>query len=802
MQRTLFTHSMSSHTGHTYLEQQYTLRACNRDYRSQAKPHNVYNWSPELDGCKQHGKIAPLTTFDNTFGHCNDGTTMVFSPCHHDTLSSWMQYIDDHVHRSLNSGYAWQLKSVYPVQMTPSTTASTKYPSDVIKCINAQIKHMHNPISVYSVNAYIESRLHNIKDDHVFKIPSQSTLMTGILGGINNNTTVEMGFDEPDGVKNEHKRAYTHDMVGFICCGHTAHSEDAGKSRRMTSFTRVRVISHGVLANTFSAQCGNISSSGIWYVYCMGSTFSTDLSGIICLVDAMNRQLRDYGKSQFNYPHNYAMSVPPTYVVYYAEKILAISISSGVVVRLMPDGMVMDSAMYHHQPVNPIVTHCKMPPSGIESIMYRYSAFFLLCPYLQDDRPPRTLLASGQTVQAVCFPWAPATAKVAPCHSSKPLVTTQFMRHIQYDQQDNDDAIWDILPGEDMMVCFANMSLNYDDSMIVSSRFADYGGFETLSICTYRLFANDVIPNVGDEVCSKRFPWWKMPCSQHCICNNPKRSAQNASSSICRVISDPRVPTAIVTESTIADNGEHQVRVMSHAQLMTGDKISTTHGQKGIVTLMPVEDLPVIIMPDGTTMVADIYMAVSSITSRQTVGQILESSSAYCAARDAHTDMIADDTDMEPIECKYLLDGGTGQIMTGVTPAGNRVVLKASVGIIRVFNQTQLTRERHHLTHLTEGKYSLGTASGRTAGGGVATSEMDFHAMFSSGMTGCAQELLNRGNVVRVGVCLQCKHIQVLCDCDSKSKCVPVRLSYDVVIFDILSACANGSANTYDVQHV
>ncbi|RKF53224.1 hypothetical protein GcM3_220016 [Golovinomyces cichoracearum] len=93
---------------------------------------------------------------------------------------------------------------------------------------------------------------------------------------------------------------------------------------------------------------------------------------------------------------------------------------------------------------------------------------------------------------------------------------------------------------------------------------------------------------------------------------------------------------------------------------------------------------------------------------------------------------------------------------------------------------------------------SLGTSSGRAAGGGVPTSETDFHAMFSSGMIGCAQELLNRGNVVRVMVCTVCKHIQVLCDCGSENNCDQVRLSYD----NVISACVNKPAITYELEHV
>jgi hypothetical protein len=57
-----------------------------------------------------------------------------------------------------------------------------------------------------------------------------------------------------------------------------------------------------------------------------------------------------------------------------------------------------------------------------------------------------------------------------------------------------------------------------------------------------------------------------------------------------------------------------------------------------------------------------------------------------------------------------------------------------------------MIRERHYLTHRAEGKYSIGIRLGRAGSRGEAISEMDFHAMYLSGLLGCVQELLERGN--------------------------------------------------------
>lgn len=204
--------------------------------------------------------------------------------------------------------------------------------------------------------------------------------------------------------------------------------------------------------------------------------------------------------------------------------------------------------------------------------------------------------------------------------------------------------------------------------------------------------------------------------------------------------------------SSLAENGERQVKVRSYSQLLTGDKISTTHGQKGVVRIMDQGDLPIIV-DKGCNMVTDLYMAVSSVTSRQTLGQVFESTAGIKVLKEGIRNFVPDPNSGEVNQYKFLIEDITGLVMTYIDDNKKRHILKASYGCTRVFNQTQLTRERHHLTHNTEGKHSLSTSSGRAAGGGVATSEMDLHAMYASGPLNCSQEILDRGNKVRVMVC-------------------------------------------------
>lgn len=101
-------------------------------------------------------------------------------------------------------------------------------------------------------------------------------------------------------------------------------------------------------------------------------------------------------------------------------------------------------------------------------------------------------------------------------HSSKLLVAIRFFRRIERDRESNDDAIWDIYPGECMTVCYHNRPLNYEDSMMVSSTFADMGGFSTLCLCTFRVSENEKLPTIGKRLCGKEYQWRKEDCTPAC----------------------------------------------------------------------------------------------------------------------------------------------------------------------------------------------------------------------------------------------------------------------------------------------
>lgn len=789
----LFVLPKDSHTGLSFLSTQYTLRACNRDYRNECGAYTETGLSPEFDCNKVPGKIAPLRSFDNIQGHWIDGSTRVFPPEEYLDLKSFITALHTALEKSSRNSRLWDLDGTVLITKRGLNTHTNKYTKDFVYVSKIQHLDAYNPISVHSAQAYVESCDKRGRENSLYTFPGQSTIVTGPHGGLHDNQALEMGFEEDEDTKDLEKRTYNPDHVGFICAGHTDHSGNAGKSRRITSYTRVRIPSRNTL-DLFVDIADSVVGGGDWIVYCMGFTFRTNIDGIWSMVYRMSDYSKTYFHNQFVDYTAPPMVCPPTYMIYEHYRILYISISPGVLIRSLPDDSMIDWSMMYQQKQNSIIEHPLIPLNGFESIKYKYSTFFMMTPFGDHDRPPRTLFASGQTTQGIFFPWSPATARVSPLHASRPIVATRFVRDVEHDQSINPEAIWDIFPGEDIVVCYMNTILNYDDSMIISSKFADMGAFSTVSICTYRISESELIAEVGEKLCGKKYKWWKMDCTNSCICKSKSGSKQ-----IC---TSGRVPSAKVHEVIRTEDGHISIKVLSFSQILTGDKVSTMHGQKGVVRIVPQEDLPIIVMEDESSFTADIYIAVGSIISRQTSGQIYESASGWRGARDGILQTVDDVIDPSSDHCDYIVNPRNGTIVMRQMPSGTVEPIRATVGITRVINQTQMTREKHHLTHRPEGKYSTGTRSGRADGGGVALSEMDFHAMYSSGLYGCAEELHNRGNASLIPICKVCHAIAPLHDCGLDSEMAMVSMPFDLCVYDQISAAVNGSCNRYTIEHI
>jgi hypothetical protein len=801
-----------SHSGDTLLATQFTQRAINRDYRTETGKYADSEYPPELDGSTRMSKIPPMMTFENFYGHFapysdpskdeserKELVTRVFAPTEHVTYALWRKYITSMCIASINKScrdekdrYCWDVSGTEMISMPTILSSSSPYPELYKRYVRTQQKAQNRPLSVHTVQAWLESSRKRGKTSSLFSMVSVSTTMTSIAGGINNNCTIEMGFKEKEGTKDLDKRAYDMKYFGTVCIGSTPHNADAGKVRRLVSDSRARVLSCMPLWS-LDESLTDQERTRDWCVHCMGSVFLSSLEFVKVLVQSMKDGLRLYYESQFNYPNHYYLPVPPTFIVYHKSKILDISIAPGVVVSNTGNKEMMDSSMISLQKAGKIVSPPKIEVEGADAVGNTRNPYYLFFTYPNEDQQPRPIFANSQTVQCQGLPWGPANARISPNHVSNPLIGTKFARMVELDHVNNDEAIWDKEPGEDVVVCFMALPDNYEDSIIISQRFADMGGFSSTSVVPVRLREKDLVPEVGEIVCGKKYKWWKVDCTPSCVCKKKKLFNTNC-------ITVGRIATGRVQSVSRTEDGGISVQILSFSQVTDGDKLGSKHGQKGLVKIWPVLDLPIIVMGKGDSFTADVYMSPASIIARQTHGMVYESGASWRAARDGKCGMNAlyDMNDIETEECKMVLDPHTGIPISRRTGDGKKLEpIVATVGMIRMIIQTQTTREKHHMTHGVEGKRSLNVIPGRGHGGGVSRSEMAAHVAYGTGAIAPLEEMCLRENTISEYTCRKCFRIWTLCHCDTDEGWEKTRMRNGMREMDFISVCLDGTAATY-----
>ncbi|KAL5866327.1 hypothetical protein ACKVWL_011530, partial [Pyricularia oryzae] len=325
-----------------------------------------------------------------------------------------------------------------------------------------------------------------------------------------------------------------------------------------------------------------------------------------------------------------------------------------------------------------------------------------------------------------------------------------FKDHCIMEDQESNDDVGSYLPGENMCVLYHNMPLTYEDSVVVSSKYRDM---------------------------------------------------EYVSSS--KVINVSSAPTGTVVSSHILKSGERSVRVRSFEQFQTGNKIATGHGQKGVATVIPFCEMPVVKTSDGCTIIPDMVMSVSSIIMRQTPGQFYEGSAAMSVLRGDTSNRIVEVCDTFGMcEDFQVMDSRTGKLYRSLVTkhVGNSPGFentRATVGYVRVYNMTQNTREKHFTSHSRPGKFSLRTPVRRSRGGGVAWGEMEVQACVAAGLSMCVEELRKRGDEIVVLVCTVCQRLRLLHSCTNDTDFVEVSLPYDTVVLDCVNRIVHNTTFKY-----
>ena len=98
------------------------------------------------------------------------------------------------------------------------------------------------------------------------------------------------------------------------------------------------------------------------------------------------------------------------------------------------------------------------------------------------------------------------------------------------------------------------------------------------------------------------------------------------------------------------------------------------------------ENLPIVGTKNGPQFRADIYIAVESIVSRQTNGQVCEATQGLQRAQTGILAVVGDFCDTSSEDYKYLMDGVAAQIIQRELPGGIVEHVPVTVGATRVIN--------------------------------------------------------------------------------------------------------------------
>lgn len=787
-----------------------TLRLANEQYMKNGGCKYTGRKPAEFDGCATKGCVSPLRRFDNVMGHFATRTdnlkkSMTMCICLEPEILHSMIEMSQSLNRdltaSLNKGRLWSLARTnvcYSYDNEHWVYGPVVLPDIVRTALGLIATSFKPPLSFHSYHAYLESTEFKdvTKSYGVYCEPLETTAIPGMMGTAHNCQIVDLAQEaEGDTADISLREEYLEGYDGFLCAGHTAHSLEAGRVRRVCMGTYIRIFGSNIVDKLVRgleiADKYNIGSRD-YLLFCMGKMIMCNIRCIIALRNFFNSAAGSECQT-------------PLITINTTTRTAMLSISSGELLRRDSLGTVISTTSVESSPW-PDGRYVPNHPSVDDPTMLKYyfSVYFQLVPYIMHDRPPRTLIASVQHIQAVAVPYGVGTSSVQPIHVSKPTVSTELIEEVL---NDTSSGIPDNMPGENLVVAFINHNDTNEDSIIFSKGSAARGLFNYMAYSSNVVNSTEDIPEVGEMAHIKSNRWWKVYDNKHLNENIHKQARlENKHGRLVHAEVDGR--GRVVSKATTT-SGQISVKMLRFCMPATGDKVATGHGQKGTIKLWNEEDMPYGIDENGEVIKFDMVISLPSIANRLTDGQYYEMVSGAKSTREGKRLVIAPaDSPVEHMET-VIYDGVTGQIlvrtdednMKGMESWEGDIPVMASWGICRVWQMTQMTFDKQHYTHNTAGKYSVNTTTGRTAGGGIREGEMELHAGVSSGLLSCKEEIKSRVDLVRVCICTRCDRVYgQTCICGDQATPVEAAIPHALLVYDYSNVIVNGQVLNYKLQ--
>ena len=201
------------------------------------------------------------------------------------------------------------------------------------------------------------------------------------------------------------------------------------------------------------------------------------------------------------------------------------------------------------------------------------------------------------------------------------------------------------------------------------------------------------------------------------------------------------------------------VRAHTVRLLQVGDKLTSLHGQKGVVgCLKPARELPY--TRDG--IVPDLIINPHALPSRMTVGQLLESALGLaCAVEGEHADgtpfnNVGAESVAAALETAGFANYGNQVMFNGET--GEPIQCTIFFGVTHYQRVKQMVDDKHHAR--ARGPVHILTeqpVEGRAKDGGFRVGDMERDAIVSHGAAFTAQDrLLNQSDYNKIPICRVC----------------------------------------------
>ena len=344
-----------------------------------------------------------------------------------------------------------------------------------------------------------------------------------------------------------------------------------------------------------------------------------------------------------------------------------------------------------------------------------------LIPFPEHNQSARNVFSSSMIKQAMQM--NPRLDKSCPT-LQRPLVYTTVGRAVGYDESPN---------GINLVVCIMSLGgFNQEDAIIVKKSAVDRGMFQSVVKHTTSVIVEN--------------PWHEVSRADGVL----TVVHGGTEKSLVEVGSMFSAPEIVDVKESEVDNGRSKlhVTVREHRILSLGDKLSSRHGQKGVVgVMMSEEDMPF----DSNGITPDIVINPHAIPSRMTVGQLLESVLGKSAA------ISGDFVDGTPfVRHEAAVRANDTEVMTlGTT--GETVENPVAMGVVYYMPLKHQAADKVYVRSAgPKSIMSRQPISGRSKGGGLRFGEMEYDCLVAHGASKMLTEVSESSDMVEVPYCENC----------------------------------------------